>query len=543
MRTPSRDSVAGDFGAAAIAVDGGTVQLATDAGGWFMNLQSAAGTDHRRVDLVLASGRQHQLYVTNGSDGSFNLLPLIWSTRTRTWLPTSLYQPGDLDPHSKNYWAGRDLTRGCFSCHLSAAFRRTGAQPTSAWIDLSIDCESCHGPGAEHIRRRRAGDSTEVLRDLRALGNDEDARVCGQCHGFSLKPYVFPRAADGLPEIFVGSLVNGGLRPDGTQRSTSYQYPGHVLSSCYRNGALTCKACHSPHSLSARDLTGAPADGEQSNRQCTACHRDRSDVRAHSHHAPSIHCIDCHMSYSWIEDDERRQQRTADHSISIPRPRESLAFGTPNACTTCHRDRSAEWALSALQKWHATRALEIRTWVETIALGRRSAPGAGERLTQLLGDDNGRYLQSSALDLLVLQPPDARWIPLLQPLASSPDPQLRALAIRALQTHDPEHRAQWIALGLADAHAYVRMETFSFVKEVSLLPPAAIERDLADTLAHKNPPTDGLVHLITVRHRRGELKEALALVELLAAIALPSERARLDLDGVRTRIAADLAKR
>jgi hypothetical protein len=170
--------------------------------------------------------------------------------------------------------------------------------------------------------------------------------------------------------------------------------------------------------------------------------------------------------------------------------------------------------------------------VETIAMARKNAPGSVERLLKLLQSDSA-YLRLSALDLLLLQPTDATLVPLLEPFARDPDPELRASAIRALMSHDA---ARWTAAGLADDDPFVRMETFSFVKDVSLLTPAAIERDLADTLAYKNPPTDGLVHLITVRHRRHELKEARALVDLLEKVALPFEKKRLDLDEVKRRL-------
>jgi hypothetical protein len=127
------------------------------------------------------------------------------------------------------------------------------------------------------------------------------------------------------------------------------------------------------------------------------------------------------------------------------------------------------------------------------------------------------------------------------PLARDADPQLRSIAIRALERHDAQGARGWIALGLADAHPFVRLETFSMVRDPSLLTPEAIERDLADTLAHQQPPTAGLQHLITVRHRRGELREALALVDLLTRVALPHERNGLHLTDVRARIQRDLA--
>jgi hypothetical protein len=547
MTKPAAQTIKGAFDSAAVTVPGGTVTLSGGAGGWFMDMTAGEHHERRPVDLVLASGRQHQLYVTRSSDGAYSLLPLIYSTWTHEWLPTSLYQPGDLDPRARNYWGAFDLTRGCFSCHLSQAYRTLdagGAQTT--WVDLSINCESCHGPGREHIARRRAGRSDEVLKDLRPLGPDEESRVCGQCHGFQLKPYVLPPGSDGLPQVFVTSLINQGLRPDGTQLSTSYQYPGHVLSGCYRGGSLTCKGCHAPHELTARSFIGESAVGEQSNKQCTVCHRDRIEAAKatqHSHHKPAITCVNCHMALSWIDDNDRRKQRTSDHSISIPRPRETLELKTPNACNTCHKDKSPEWALGALGKWGKREATTVRPWVQTVAMARKAAPGSTERLLGLLADDkSGHYLQASALDLLVIQPEDARVIAAVEPLARSSDPQLRALAIRVLDRHDKARRAQWLQTGLSDAHPYVRMETFGMVKDMPLFTPEAIARELDDTLAYKQPPVPGLVHLITVRHRRGEIHEALALLDLLVRVTVPRERQTLGLDHVRQRLTADLAK-
>jgi hypothetical protein len=294
-----------------------------------------------------------------------------------------------------------------------------------------------------------------------------------------------------------------------------------VLSQCFRKGSLTCNGCHEPHGLSARNFAGESAVGEFSDRQCTICHRDKTP--AHAQHKKPLRCVDCHMSYSFIDDDERRRQKTADHSISIPRPEESIRFHTTNACVSCHRDKSNEWARDQLKM----RVTGVRDWVETIFVGRK-----GGSVDRLLSSDSV-YLQNSALDLLLLQPADPKLTSMLEPFAKSEHPELRASAIRALLSYDAP---RWAAIGLADAHPFVRMEIFSFIKDVSLLTPDAIARELADTLAYKNPPVDGLVHLITVRHKRHELKEARALLELLERYATPAERARLDLDAVRARL-------
>ena len=548
MAVASPETVLANPDGRAITLADGTARFTREGDAFFVDLTSGTFQERRKVDVVLASGRQHQLYVVKGPDGALTLLPIVWSTKISDWLPLSLYQAADLDPGSPKYWASQDMGKGCVSCHLSQWYRRADAAGVrDAYVDLSVNCEACHGAGAEHIRRRRAGRTDDVYRDLAKLGSVEESRVCGACHGFQLKRYVFPPADDGLPQIFVMSLLNESLRADGTQHGTSYQYPAHVLSAGFREKVLRCKDCHAPHGLEARDKLGDSAQGALSNKQCTACHEELVTplkMAAHSHHVKPVRCVDCHMSYSWVGDDERKHQRTSDHSISVPHPEESIAFGTANACTTCHTDRKPQWAVDALRRWNAKDALGVRGWVETIAMARKKAPGTPARLAAMLSDKNTvTYLEASALDLLLLQPPDPGLVATIAPYASDPDPYLRASAIRALDVHDPAGRAHWRSLGLGDSHPYVRMETFSMIKDVQTLTSEAIDRDLADVLQFMSPPTDGIVHVLTVRHRRGELREALALVGLLRRVMTPTELRRFDPDAVQSRIESDIARK
>ena len=548
MAVASPDTVLANFDGGSVQLPDGQVSFSHQGDAYFMEIASRSGTDKRKVDVVLASGRQHQLYVVKGAGGLLTVLPVLWSTKTKEWLPLSLYQSADLAPGSPHYWGAQDIAKGCVSCHLSQFYRHVASDGVSnAWVDLSINCEACHGPGREHIVRRRAGSTDEVYRDLSKLGSEEEARVCGGCHGFQLKRYVFPPAGDKLPQIFVTSLINDALRPDGTQHLTSYQYPGHVLSAGFAQKILRCKDCHAPHDLTARSKGGESAQGALSNKQCTGCHENRiapALATAHSHHPAAVRCVDCHMANSWIGDDDRRRQRTSDHSISVPHPRESIDLGTPNACNTCHKEKTPQWSLAALQRWGEKDSLGVRSWVETIAQARKKAPGVAARLAEMLKDpDTGKYLKASALDLLDVQSPDPSLAQAIAPYASDPDPYLRASAIRALDAYDPAGRERWHSLGLADAHPYVRMETFAMIKNMETLSPESIDRDLADVLAYMSPPVDGLVHLATVRHKRGELREALELLDLLGRVSLPSEQQRLNLDVVRSRIVADIAKR
>ena len=40
-----------------------------------------------------------------------------------------------------------------------------------------------------------------------------------------------------------------------------------------------------------------------------------------------------------------------DHTIGLPAPENTVAFGIPNACSECHKDKPAAWAVSALETY------------------------------------------------------------------------------------------------------------------------------------------------------------------------------------------------
>jgi tetratricopeptide (TPR) repeat protein len=43
--------------------------------------------------------------------------------------------------------------------------------------------------------------------------------------------------------------------------------------------------------------------------------------------------------------------RRRDHTFQPPVPETTVAFGVPNACTTCHDDRTPEWAARQMDQW------------------------------------------------------------------------------------------------------------------------------------------------------------------------------------------------
>jgi len=41
-----------------------------------------------------------------------------------------------------------------------------------------------------------------------------------------------------------------------------------------------------------------------------------------------------------------------DHSLRVPRPDQSVALGTPNACNSCHTNHDARWAATRVKAWY-----------------------------------------------------------------------------------------------------------------------------------------------------------------------------------------------
>ena len=168
----------------------------------------------------------------------------------------------------------------CFRCHSTGTLRVDAAlsvQPS----ELGVHCESCHGPGAAHVKSPGA---KGTIRNPGKLNGVSLNVFCGGCHR---KP---PEAGE---ETDLSNAWNTRHQPD---------YLSHAA--CFRksNGALSCLTCHDPHS----PLSRSAADYDK---RCSGCHktvRHRSAVAVRS-------CVECHMPQVVISP----HLRFTNHWISI----------------------------------------------------------------------------------------------------------------------------------------------------------------------------------------------------------------------------------
>src|SRR6185295_10255189 len=84
---------------------------------------------------------------------------------------------------------------------------------------------------------------------------------------------------------------------------------------------------------------------------CVRCHQPIGEqLTAHTRHAPGSTgsaCVECHMPKTVVS----IKATIRDHTIGVPAPENTVKFGIPNACTECHKDKPASWAVDTLRAW------------------------------------------------------------------------------------------------------------------------------------------------------------------------------------------------
>lgn len=342
-----------------------------------------------KLPVVMATGSHHyQTYwvPSPAHPGILQTLPVVFLRETAQWAPREaafLHGPDDSERFVTQW------NHHCILCHSTGGNpgldEKTGALRTQV-AELGISCESCHGPGREHVDLRRAlAAGTKPARDPivnpSRLDSHRSSEVCGQCHGVFLHrdEFGFEFAAKGNlfrpgeelertryyprhPKPGAPTTAWADLRrnpqffrnrwwPDGQMLAGGREFTAMRESSCYEKGALSCLSCHSMHASDPDDQLRRDRPGSTA---CVECHREAkytSDLASHTHHAADStgsDCRNCHMphtSYALFK-------AIRNHQISVPRVAPVTAGGPPNACNLCHIDRTLDWTQEALAKWY-----------------------------------------------------------------------------------------------------------------------------------------------------------------------------------------------
>ncbi len=235
---------------------------------------------------------------------------------------------------------------------------------TKTVTEWNVGCEKCHGPGSEHVRRPSRSSIVNPVRLDPVRAND----LCIQCHsqGRTLdnpirgKYYDWPvgfQAGLDLKNFWKLEESKPGETTflhfaDGTAHKNRMQGNDFVQSTMYARGVM-CSSCHDVHGTANNADLAKPA-----NVMCLECHGPKSPngphtgtIEQHTHHAAGSagsECVACHMP--------KIEQTLADanvraHTFKFIPPSMTTQLKIPNACNTCHADKTPEWSARELRKW------------------------------------------------------------------------------------------------------------------------------------------------------------------------------------------------
>lgn len=232
------------------------------------------------IAYVLGS-RNVQRFVSRRGEALVVRSP-IWLVRQGAW--------------NLSYWREMNWFSACAGCHT------TGFDPfLGRYVEESVGCEACHGPGRDHARTARPSDIVNPAR----LDPKRRDMVCEACHttghdatGEFRFPVGFSPGLD-LRRFYFGLVPKPGqddhsFRGDGSYEDRHAQFLFWQSVMLLRQGE-TCDLCKN-FRISRRDPAGGGAK-LTSLEFCRSCH-DGTVLPPPRHHAgPALkgrHCLSCH---------------------------------------------------------------------------------------------------------------------------------------------------------------------------------------------------------------------------------------------------------
>lgn len=258
----------------------------------------------RRIEWIIGAGVNGFGAILQQDNHLFQA-PLSFYSQPNSWAPSPGYEFTDLG-------FNRPITPGCIFCHSGRPNPVAGSDgqfDSPAFFELAIGCESCHGPGAAHVKAMQNPRAQQKSNPISNAAIVNPARltpylvdnICMACHQTGdarvLKPgktYQDIRPGRPLDETLSIMMVPPTREAPPTADHVEHYY-SMTLSKCYRasQGRLSCITCHDPHVEPSREE--AP---KYFAAKCLTCHTNQScklPIEIRMQKQPANDCIGCHM--------------------------------------------------------------------------------------------------------------------------------------------------------------------------------------------------------------------------------------------------------
>ena len=203
----------------------------------------------------------------------------------------------------------------CLKCHdedndypimpLFKTRHATTADPRTPFANQQ--CESCHGPGGEHMKKPRRGEEKAPIfnfgKDAWTPAGVQNER-CMSCHQTHQR-IEWKGSSHEFNEVACASCHQVHVAKDPVmekkeqatvcfschtnQRAKFFQISHHPV----REGRLQCSECHNVHADNGSDLLLASSKREK----CTSCHAEKRGPFLWEHQPASEDCTLCHLPH------------------------------------------------------------------------------------------------------------------------------------------------------------------------------------------------------------------------------------------------------
>lgn len=237
------------------------------------------------LDLVLGSGKTGMTYLALDLEGSLEMRHSYFP-HEKKWIVT----PGQesFESVSIGWIHPKEDSARCIGCH-SVVLPANSLMPERKFF--GVGCESCHGPGSEHVAMKQRGDTStkRSILSLKGIGGAALNENCGRCH----------RTPGNVAQM-----------DEKSKQSTSRFMPYALsLSRCFTqsNDKLSCVTCHNSHENASTDIP-------RYEKTCVSCHSAPKKVCPVN---PKEKCVSCHMPKKGVFPGTDFPIQMADHFIRI----------------------------------------------------------------------------------------------------------------------------------------------------------------------------------------------------------------------------------
>jgi tetratricopeptide (TPR) repeat protein len=457
MEPANDQTVRGDFNNTVLKADGVVSTFFKKDGKFFINTQGPDGQNHDYEVKYTFGYEPLQQYLIEFPGGKMQATRASWDTKKKVWFHQ--YPGQKLAANDWLHWTGngQNWNTMCASCHSTQVVKNYNIETDSYqthFNEVNVSCEACHGPGKAHLDYISSDDFKKGSKEkgsklwlTKSSSQQELVNACGNCHGRRVDLTGATHAGAEYLQDFIPELpTNTFFFADGQMNEEDFNYTSFLQSKMFHRG-VQCTNCHNPHS-------GALLfDGSKT---CNQCHAPETfNVPQHTMHPESVsatvNCVSCHMpSKIYMGNDLRH-----DHSFRIPRPDQSVEYGTPNTCNSCHTDKSAAWAAAAVVKHYGP--TRKRHYSDDLLPGSRLNDQSEGHLKKLVSDTaTPQIVRAAAVDywsrLLSIQS-----APALVDLTKDPHPMVRHAALKGLREFPAGSWIQQVGTQLSDPVRAVRL--------------------------------------------------------------------------------------